>query len=192
MEEEIWKFVPGYEGLYMVSNLGRVKSLGNGKTHKTEQILRPCKVRGYLLAALYKDGKQKKYLVHRLVWEAFNGPIPKGMQINHISERKDQNNLENLNLMSPKENCNWGTGIERRAKAYSESMKGTYLYDENPKARLIMEYDKDDNEFFLWFSIKAAAEYHKKDYTTIMKNLSGRYKALKNGIYFKYYKREAV
>lgn len=60
---------------------------------------------------------QKTYLAHRIVWEAFNGPIPEGMQINHINEKKDDNRLENLNLMTPKENCNWGTGVVRNSQA---------------------------------------------------------------------------
>lgn len=71
-------------------------------------------------------------------------------------------------------------------------MKGKHLYDDNPKARYIMEYDKEGNEFFLWYSIKAAAEYHKKDYSTIMLILSGKSKAMRNGISFKYYEKEVV
>lgn len=176
MKEEIWKFVPGYDGLYMVSNLGRVKSLGNGKTHKTEQILRPCKVRGYLLAALCKDGKRKRFLVHRLVWEAFNGPIPKGMQVNHINEKKDQNNLENLSLMTAKENTNWGTGIDRRAKTQSFIMKGKRTYDENPNAKPILEYTLTGELIKEWDCIKTAADFYGAHYSTLWKCATGRYK----------------
>ena len=64
------------------------------------------------------EGKKKMYKLHRVVFEAVTGsPIPSNMQVNHIDERKDNNARSNLNLMSRKENVNWGTGIERSAKA---------------------------------------------------------------------------
>lgn len=115
MENEIWVPVLGNDA-YQASNQGNIMSLNYRRTGK-EKILKPKKDKyGYLRVCLCKDGKVKWYGVHRLVWEAFNGPIPEGMQINHLSERKDQNNLENLSLATPKENTNWGTGIKRRAE----------------------------------------------------------------------------
>lgn len=67
------------------------------------------------------EGKCKWYYLHRVVYETFSGePIPDGMQVNHIDERKDNNARSNLNLMSPKQNTNWGSGIERRAKTQSK------------------------------------------------------------------------
>lgn len=120
--EEIWKDIKGFEGYYQVSNLGRVKSLpklvwqGNGYgMHKLkERILKDCIHRnGYHLVGLSRNGEKKRFLVHRLVYENFVGDIPNGMQINHIDECKDNNALSNLNLMTPKQNINWATGIER-------------------------------------------------------------------------------
>ena len=113
LEKEIWKDIPNYFGLYQVSNLGRVKSFYGLK----EKILKPkinsC---GYYQVMLWKESIGKNYLIHRLVWIAFNGQIPENMQVNHINEIKTDNRLENLNLMTPKENVTWGTGIERSAK----------------------------------------------------------------------------
>lgn len=111
MEE--WRDVPGYEGLYQVSNLGYVKSLNWKRTGK-EQLLAlvPCHKR-YYSVSLTKDGKRKHYFIHRLVWEAFNGPILEGMQINHINEDITDNRLENLSLVTPSENVNWGTRNKR-------------------------------------------------------------------------------
>ena len=65
------------------------------------------------------EGKMKTYLVHRIVYESVTGePIPKGMQVSHINEDKtDSRFFENLNLLSRKENINWGSGIERSVKA---------------------------------------------------------------------------
>lgn len=106
---EIWKAVPGYEG-YKVSNFGNVSGLRGW-------ILTPRKTKnGYLTVELYKEGKRKTMRVHRLVYEAFNGTISPGLQANHINEDKTDNRLENLNLMTPKENINWGTRNERVSK----------------------------------------------------------------------------
>lgn len=123
LEKEIWKDIPNYEGLYQASNLGRVKSLERFRKGKNgslvtikEKILKQQLVCGYYQIGLYKQSIQKFHQVHRLVWSAFNGPIPEGYEVNHINEIKTDNRLENLNLMTHKENCNWGTGIERCTK----------------------------------------------------------------------------
>lgn len=109
---EVWKDIKNYEDEYEVSNLGRVRN------KKTKKILKPClDKKGYPMVKLYKNGKAKTKRVHQLVWEAFNGKIPEGYQINHISECKTENRLENLNLMTPKQNSNWGTRNERIGKA---------------------------------------------------------------------------
>lgn len=119
---EVWKPVRGYVGLYEVSNYGRVKS--NDRYVKTAidyntkrllkgKLLKQGLVSGYKRVDLCKEGTVTHHFVHRLVWEAFNGPVPKGMHVNHINEDKTDNRLENLNLMTPKENINWGTALKR-------------------------------------------------------------------------------
>ena len=115
MQEE-WKDVPGYEGYYQVSSLGRVKSLGHGTTHKSERILKNSyarKGKRYRTVTFSKNGISATKRVCRLVWSAFNGPIPEGMQVNHINEVCNDDRLENLNLMTARENNNWGTRTER-------------------------------------------------------------------------------
>lgn len=63
---------------------------------------------GYQKVTLRNDNEEAAtFLVHRLVWEVFNGPIPEGMTINHISEDKTDNRLDNLELLTMKENCNY-------------------------------------------------------------------------------------
>lgn len=118
-EKEVWKDIPNYEG-YQVSNLGRVKSLEriDALGHKRkEKILKTARDRyGYYLISLCKNSIQKFYLVHRLVWIAFNGTIPEGLQVNHINEIKSDNRLSNLNLMTAKENLNYGSRNERAGK----------------------------------------------------------------------------
>ena len=115
MRIEYWKDIPGYEGLYQVSNTGFVRSNGN-ITHKFQHILKPKNKKGYLWVCLYKNGVKKEHSVSYLVYETFIGPVPKGMQINHIDEDKTNNSLENLNIMNPKNNCNWGTRNTRISK----------------------------------------------------------------------------
>ena len=129
-DEEIWKDVPNFEGLYQVSNLGRVKSLvkllkiKGGALRKTnEKILKPfLNADGYSVITLYKNRKRKFYLAHRLIWETFNGEVPKGYEINHISECKTDNRLSNLNLLTHKANCNWGSRNERIGEPQSKSV----------------------------------------------------------------------
>lgn len=108
--EEIWRPIYGFKDNYLVSNYGNVKSLNYNRTGK-EKILKQFEnTFGYMQVTL---GKGKQPLVAILVYETFVGPIPKGMQVNHIDENKHNNALWNLNLMTPKENSNWGTRSER-------------------------------------------------------------------------------
>ena len=106
MEEEIWKPIKDYEGLYEVSNLGRVKSLNYRKTGK-EKILKNIECNnGYLKVGLIKFGKCKMCSIHRLVAEAFI-PNPEDKPcIDHINTIKNDNRVENLRWVTHKENNN--------------------------------------------------------------------------------------
>lgn len=107
MEE--WRDIPGYEGKYMASNQGNIKSLNYKNTGK-EKILVLHKERNNYRTVHFKVmGKDKRLKVHRLVWMAFNGEIPEGFVINHIDENPANNALNNLSLMTQQENANWGT-----------------------------------------------------------------------------------
>ena len=105
---EIWKDIPGYEGRYQVSNTGKVKSMNYGRTSVPRILTLHDNGSGYQRVLLYNDNKKRReYRVHR--WEAFNGPIPEGLQINHKDENKSNNSLENLEIMTQKQNLNYGT-----------------------------------------------------------------------------------
>lgn len=110
---EHWKEIAGYEGLYQVSDQGRVKSLWHGK----EKILKPRKQNcGYLNVILYKDGHSKTITVHRLVATAFISNPSNLETINHKDEDKTNNTVSNLEWMSQRENNNYGTRNKRSSE----------------------------------------------------------------------------
>ena len=115
--EEIWCPIKGYEGLYEVSDQGRVRSLKSGK----ERILKPGSDKyGYLMVCLCKNGEKKNLLVHRLVAQAFI-PNPDNLpQVNHKDENKTNNYVHNLEWCSSKYNANFGTRTQRQAEKLSK------------------------------------------------------------------------
>lgn len=117
--EEHWLPVKGYEGLYEISDWGRVKSLNYRGTGK-EQILHQTQNKsGYMYVPLHKDGKTKSCRVHRLVAEAFV-PNPNNLpEVNHIDENKQNNRSENLEWCDRLSNVRHGTGIERSRASHS-------------------------------------------------------------------------
>lgn len=122
--KEEWKDIEGYFGLYQISNLGNIKSLGNGNSNNSkEKILKTAKLKNnYLRVILSKDGKRKTHLVHRLVAEAFI-PNPNNYeQINHRDEQKTNNASSNLEWCTPKQNTNYGTRNQRVAEKLSKQV----------------------------------------------------------------------
>ena len=119
--KEIWKDIKDYEGLYQVSNLGRVKSLerlaksnnNNYRIVKKKFLKKYEDKDGYIKVSLNKNAKSKAYAMHRLIAEAFI-PNPNNYPcINHKDENKQNNNLENLEWCTVKYNNNYGTRIQR-------------------------------------------------------------------------------
>lgn len=128
MKEEIWKDIEGYEGLYQVSNLGRVKRMRfiNKNTNIEKERIKSQKIRkdGYLEVALYKNGKGKYIQVHRLVAKSFI-PNPKKLpQVNHIDGNKQNNKMDNLEWCDCQENMQHSYKIGLRDKTkMAENMR---------------------------------------------------------------------
>lgn len=148
LEGEIWKDIREYEGLYQVSNLGRVKSLkkevirGNHVLPKIypESLLKPSDNRGYLQVKLCKDKKRKAYSVHRLVAIAFI-PNPNNYpMVNHKDENPSNNKLENLEWCTNEYNLNYGTRNKRIASKNSIP---------------VFQYDLNGNLINKWESLKS-------------------------------------
>lgn len=114
--DEQWAAIPGYEGLYQVSDQGRVRTIGGGQGAVVGRIRKP--VMGgwhaeYLTVQLRRDGIPYNGSVHRLVLLAFEGPGPDGNEVNHKNGVKTDNRLENLEYVTREGNMRhaWDTGL---------------------------------------------------------------------------------
>lgn len=136
MTQEIWKDVVGYEGLYQVSNLGRVKSLKrtcigkNGVIVFTDEKIKDAidNGRGYLSVSLYKDNKQSNKYVHRLVAESFILNPYDYPCVNHKDEDKRNNKASNLEWCTYHYNNTYGSAKERFSKTYRKNAKTMKKY----------------------------------------------------------------
>lgn len=140
--EEIWKPVVGYEGLYEVSNIGRVRSWFNNhyQKRKVPKILKYGKRVGYFQACLYKNKGRKLLLVHRLVAQAFI-PNPDNLPcINHKNEIKTDNRVENLEWCTYKHNLEYSGNIEKaREIAHSKQL---WKIANNVCKKPVLQYSK--------------------------------------------------
>lgn len=135
-----------YDGIfkdaYQVSNWGRVRSVDRWVKHsRGRKILKRGRIlipgvcgKGYLIVTLCVNGCERYPNIHRLVWEAFVGEIPKGLQINHKDEVKSNNHLNNLEICTSKYNNNYGTKKERCSNA---------LMNRSDCSKPVMQYTKD-------------------------------------------------
>ena len=105
------KDIRGYEGLYGITMTGRVWS------YRRKKFLRPQKKSGYMLVGLRKDGKQKWFLIHRLVAETYIPNPDNKPQVGHIDENPENNCWDNLYWTTAKNNCNYGSHNEKISKA---------------------------------------------------------------------------
>ena len=171
---EIWKPIKGYEGLYEVSNKGRIKSLkrytnsknefGNIKQNHNEKILKNNTMKtGYVMTTLYKEGKPKSFFIHRLVAEAFINNPNNYKEVNHKDENKSNNNVENLEWCTRKYN-----------NVYS-------------RARKICQYDLDGNFIREWESCYEASR-HTKAYESNIRNCCKGKSKTTGGYIWKYAK----
>lgn len=115
------KDIPGYEGVYAVDAEGAVyRTEKYGRRVRQRLALR--RKRGYLVAHLCKDAIRKDVLAHRAVWQAFNGSIPDGLEINHKNGRRDDNRLANLETCTRSENAVHKYRVNGYRKPYSPAL----------------------------------------------------------------------
>lgn len=149
--KEIWKDIIGYEGLYQVSNLGKVKSFPRKGTHELkEHILKPGKNhKGYLQVKLTKNCIGKTIPVHRLVAKIFI-PNPNNLpQVDHIDDNKENNCVDNLQWITNSDNMAkaWKTGVRTIEKTYKRGK-------DNKISKSVIQYDLQGNFIKQWYCIK--------------------------------------
>ena len=182
MKEE-WRPVKDYENLYMVSNMGRVKSLErtvrNGKgCYRTvpERILKAGKNNnGYLQVQLHQDGKRKVYLVHRLVATVFCENQMGYNEVNHLDEDKENNCADNL------EWCNRSYNLTYNGRAKKVGKKSAEKLTNNPKiSKPIIGIDKVTGLIVEFPSAHEAERETGINQGSITKCCKGKYKSAGN------------
>lgn len=142
--DEIWKDIRGYEGLYQVSNLGRVKGLARvslDKRYLPDRILEGSVYStGYIVVKLRVNGFAKRFSIHRLVAEHFipnheNLPV-----INHKDENKLNNRIDNLEWCTHKYNATYGSARERAMESFKKN-NSKVVYQFSLNGEFICEYD---------------------------------------------------
>lgn len=173
--KEDWVPIRGYEGLYDISNKGRVRSLDRtvkcqgGDYHVTGRILKlHKKPSGYMFVTLAKNGRAKRYYLHRLIAEAFIPNPLRLKQINHKDENKTNNALSNLEWCTASYNINYG---KRSAKVIETKNKNASIGAERP----VLKFDKSGKFIKEYQSIKIAAERNGVYRSNIYKCCSGKY-----------------
>ena len=151
MYKEIWKDIVGYEGLYQVSNLGKVRSLDRTYTQKARSgsvlahtykgcVLKPNNVGGYLQVNLQKHKKRNDQKIHRLVAQAFIPNLENKREVNHIDGDKTNNNADNLEWVTTSEN----------------QLHSHYVLKQNIKP--VLQYDLNGTFIREWEAIKIASK----------------------------------
>ena len=192
MNKEIWKDIKDYEGLYQVSNLGRVKrlewkrfSLGKWQTMKEKILKQTISTTGYWHISLNKNGSHNTYKVHRLVARAFI-PNPDDLPcINHKDNNPLNNKVENLEWCTYKYNNNY----KDHNKKLSQSRLGKKASDEtrqklrdsNPKMVSVQCIETE----IIYKSINEASRKTGVDASAIGKVCKGKYKTA-GGFHWKY------
>ena len=211
--EEIWKDIEGYEGLYQVSNLGRVKSLSRlvdkgkyGTIYTKERILKNQKVNvNYLFVILSKDGKHKNMTVHRLMAKAFL-PNPDNLSdVNHKDENPSNNFIyvnkdgsvdyekSNLEWCTHKYNCNYGTSkfriikTRRKNNDVSEMVKKQKETKKRLKSRCrplpVAQYKMDGELVATYESALQASKITGVHVSAILRCCHGTYKQMRGFIW---------
>lgn len=151
LPNEVWKDIPDYEGIYQVSNKGRIKSLARivGNCKRKDKIIIP-KDNGtdYYKVNLYKNGKHKNHYVHKLVASVFINNESNKPCINHKDYNRKNNNVENLECVTYKENNNYSCCSEHAA--LKNSLR-------------VLVVDLDNNPIKMFASIHQCSRYFNVD-----------------------------
>lgn len=143
-KEEMWKPVKGYEGLYEISSYGNVKSLNYNHTKSIRAIRRYYHNSGYLAVDLWKNRKEKRYFVHRLVAENFIENPNNYNIVNHIDGNRLNNYFENLE---------WCTQQHNVKEAFRLGRRGSFLGkfgEKHNRSKPVLQLDLEGNFIKQW------------------------------------------
>ena len=185
MNNEIWKDIELYEGLYQVSNKGNVRSVDrlvngpNGVRKFKGKVLKQYKRGSYSKITLSKDSMVKTYDVHRLVAKAFIPNPNNYQQVNHKNENGCDNRVDNLEWCTAKYNANYGT----RNKRVGDKLKGRLCKDEikHKFGHAVIAY-KDNIIVGVYYSINECSKKLGIDRHSILYVLQGKYTQTKGYI----------
>lgn len=175
--DEIWKDIKGFEGLYQVSNLGRVRSVdrfvgykhkGTQRMYKGRILKQLTRTNGYLYVSLSNEGMKKQKNIHRLVAETFLPNPSKLPIINHIDENKKNNMVSNLEWCTCIYNTNYGNGRKKQAES---------------QQKIVLQYDRNGNLLNQYPSVTIAALKNGYNFKTISQCCRGRTKSAYNYIW---------
>lgn len=179
--KEIWKDIEGYENLYQVSNMGRVRSYDKidsmGRYVKGRLLSLTPDKDGYLHASLSKNGNNKKYKVHRLVCKAFIPNPENKSEIDHINGDKTDNRVENLKWCTHKENMNNPLTLD--IFKYRVGVKNGF-------SKSVIQFTKDNELIRKWDSMADVKRELGIDSSCISNCCSGKRKTA-GGSKWKYY-----
>ena len=173
------KQIPNYSNYVILPNEGLVYSLKRNK-------FIGCKdYQNYLKCTLYSDiRKVWTTKIHRVIYTACYGEIPEGLDVNHIDENHNNNSIFNLNLMTHKDNCNWGTRNERMAK----KLKGKYV-NRTDQSKPVVAYKNE--ELVMTFPSAREADRCGFERAAVAKCCKGKRKSYK-GYEWRYIEKESA
>ena len=172
LPNEIWKDIKGYEGLYQVSNYGRIKYLEriaykNNRFYSTHIMKLHFNTKKYLDVELSKKGIKHRYRVHRLVAEAFIPNLNNLPQVNHIDCNKANNYVNNLE---------WCNNSENQIHAYKNGLNIRKKLGESPRAKVVLQFDKEGNLIKEWDCLTRIEKELGYNSSSISYCCSGKYK----------------
>ena len=172
MKEE-WRDIKGFEGLYQVSNLGRVKSLNYRRTGKEGILKGKDNGKGYLFVQLYKEGKVEKPLVHRLVATAFLENPDNLPEVNHKDEKPENNCVDNLEWCSHSYNNTYNDKAKKAGKKTAEKL-----------SKPVFSVNKESGLIMWWQSAREAERCTGINNSSIIQCCKGKYHSAGNHIWF--------
>lgn len=169
--KEIWKDIIGYEKEYQISNYGRIKA--KQKTDRfgrvyNERLIKPHKQHKgnnqYINVVLSKNGNKNGYYIHRLVMKHFSNNYDEKLQVNHKDGNKENNRIDNLEMVTISENLKHSYRVLGRKKI--KALKGIAGYA-NKTSKPVIQYDMNGNIVNKYGSANQASIITKIDYSTI-------------------------